>query len=71
MVFNCTKIEVLKGISCMKHITVKVNHNVQTLNGNDTFHGMDIIVSVTSLLRSSTVLNRRLFVKRRQITELN
>ena len=71
VVSNSINIEGLEGTFCMQHIADNVDHNVRTLDGNGTFHGMGIIVSVTPLLRSSTVLERRKFVTSRQITEPN
>ena len=71
LVSNSTNIEGLKGTFCMNHRTSTVNHNAQNFDGNDAFHGMGILASLTPLVRFSIVLERRKFVTSRQITEPN
>ena len=51
-VSDSTNIEELKGTSFIQHIAGNVGHSVRTLDDNNTFHGMGIIVSLTPLLRS-------------------
>jgi hypothetical protein len=70
-VSNSTNIEGPGGDFRIQHIAGDVDDNVQTLDDNDTFHGMDVIVSLTPLLRYSTVLQRKKLVTSRQITKPN
>ena len=42
----------------MQYIADNVDHNIRTLDGNNTFHGMGIIVEVTPGIKHSVIVPR-------------
>ena len=59
----------MEAILCIQHLTGSVDHNIWITDGNDTFYGMDIIVSLTPVMRSWRVPEGKKFVTLRQISD--
>ncbi len=51
-----TDISGFQSTSFMQHVADNVDHNLRTLDGFDTFHGMGIIAAVTPACRSTTAI---------------
>eukprot|EP00794_Sanderia_malayensis_P010410 gene10410-11499_t len=43
----------------VQYVADNVDHNIRTLDGNDTFHGMSIIANITPATKQTTVVPRK------------